>query len=472
MALAEELAVRGFTFTTESGLSYSYDDETGVILPAEGAEGRFARYLSRTPVHQGPAKWTPEQVRQSLVLSPSLQITLIVTERCTLRCRYCVYTGSYDYLRTHSSSDMNLETALRAVDYLVAQNELRARANPGRKPALGFYGGEPLLAFDLIRKVVEYTERIGFRCSYNITTNGTMDDPEIVSYLVQKGFAIAVSFDGPPSEHNRNRVFPNGQGSFEKAFGFIKKVRAENDRVNGGAPYLVLTCADRATDLRQVCDFFDQHPDMFTGVGARATLIYPYRTHYYDGWSSEDLCRAERTSAAIWPRYRDALVASTPTKKLGFPDWLFGINLRSLLGSLSLPINPLRGACVPGSRLAADYRGRLNVCERVNQNYPAGDVENGLNVERVCEILDAFQNHLAQRCRGCNVRRLCSACFSMAFTEGGTDMDIPVEYCADMRRAFQRNLAALYSILELNPNVSKFLDPSPFDLEQDRIFNG
>lgn len=486
MALAEELASPGFVFSTESGLSYAYDDDTGVVLPLEAlgsggfaggrgafaAQDPFARYRSGSPPRVPLAEWSPERVKQAITLAPSLQLTLIVTERCTLRCRYCVYTGTYDYARTHSSTDMSVETAFRAVDYLARQNEHRSRSNPGRTPALGFYGGEPLLRFDLLKAVVEHTERIGFRCSYSITTNGTVDDLDVVSFLVKKGFAIAVSLDGPPEEHDRNRVFPSGQGSFERAYGFLQKVRRESERANGKAPYLVLTCADRATDLRRVCEFFDGDPAMFQGIGARAALVYPYRTSYYDGWPPEELMRAESTAVAIWPPYRDALATSTPAKQLGFRDWLFGIGLRSLIRGLALAPNPLRGACVPGSRLAADCRGQLHVCERVNQNYPVGDVETGLRLDRVCEILRAFERHLGERCRGCNVKRLCSACFSMAFTDGGASMDIPPEYCADTRKTVRGNLGALFSILELNPDVMQILDPSPFDLEQDRIFNG
>lgn len=485
--IAEHALDDHLVFLTESGLSYVYDNKTGLILPLDGAGGAtclpdmgeasyggpFTRYAAARPSFSRPP-WTPERVKRGIVLSPSLQLTLVVTERCTLRCRYCVYAGSYDFLRTHSSADMSVETALRAVDFLVKLSRMRDRGNPGRTPALGFYGGEPLLRMDLIKEVVEYTERIGFKCSYNVTTNGTIDNPELLSYLVRKKFSVAVSFDGPPEEQDRNRIFPNGRGSFDRVYGFLTRLREAAYKVHGPdhPSYMILTCADRATDLANVCRFFDGDEKMFGRVGARVTMIYPYRTSYYDGWKKEDLEKSERTAAELWPGYRDALVSGTATKKLGFRDWVFGLTMRGLLHSLSLEPNPLRGACIPGSRLAVDYRGQLHVCERVNQNYPVGDIETGLDFEVICHILRAFERHLEERCRGCGVTRLCSACFSMAFTEGLPAMDIPVEFCEDTYRATRRNLSALFSILERNPNLPSLLDPSPIELEQDRIFNG
>lgn len=466
-------------FASETGMQYVYDDHSGVVLPAEalqrGCSDPFNKYDSaRYGSVQEDTEVSPSDIRAGLVASTTLQITLLVTDRCNLRCRYCAYSGNYEYSRTHGSSDMPLDVAIGAVDYLRDLARIRERHNPSGTPALGFYGGEPLLQLGLIKSVVDYTEKVGFDCTFNITTNGTLLNDETIAFLVSKKFNVAVSLDGPPEEHDRNRVFPDGKGSFERVFTALCKLREENLRVHGStrAPYIVLTCADRATDLQNVCSFFDSRPDLFRNIGGRVSMVYPYRTSYYTNWKDEDLVRAERGARKLWLRYLEALAAGIPRYQLGFPEWLFGTSLKSLLISLSMEPSRLRGACIPGPRIAVDRFGRFHICERVNQNYPIGDLDNGLNVDYICDIIRTFQRHLAERCRYCSVKRLCNLCYAHVLTEGGTKIEIPDGFCEDIRALAISNLSAMYTVLESNPDALQLSDVDRSTLEQDRIFRG
>ena len=76
-------------------------------------------------------------------------LTLQVTQQCNLRCQYCPYSGSY-YNRKHSSASMNIEIAKKAVDFYIRHSFDRHELN------IGFYGGEPLIQYDLIEEVVDY----------------------------------------------------------------------------------------------------------------------------------------------------------------------------------------------------------------------------------------------------------------------------------------------------------------------------
>jgi uncharacterized protein len=447
-------------------------------MPEEGRlEDRPARPRKAATLNAPePRPWTPQRVKAEILLTPSLQTTLIVTERCTLRCRYCVYAGTYEHSRTHSSADMPVEVALAAVDLLIAAHREKERHNPGYVPALGFYGGEPLLAFDVIRRAVQRVQRAGLTFSYSVTTNGTIADDEVLNYLVDNDFNVAVSLDGPPEEHDRNRVFPDGRGSWERAYAFLGKLRAARERrgrASGGkAPYVILCCADRATDFQKVCSFFDGNPASFGDAGARLSMIYPFRTTYYDGWNEDDLRRAERTARDLWTAYVTKLGEGVPPRELGFGDWMFGMNLRGLLFGLAGEGSPLRGACVPGSRTAVDPAGRIHICERVNGNYPIGHVRTGLNYEQISRLVAAAQDYLADQCRSCSVQRLCGACFSHLLVGGGTDLALPPGFCAETPAGLRRNLATLYSILEKNPDCASLLLPTYAEYEQDRIFNG
>ena len=98
------------------------------------------------------------------------QLILQVTQQCNLRCSYCTYSGIYEGNRTHSSNWMSFETAKKAIDFFFDHNIDSA------KVPVGFYGGEPLLAFDLIVQCIEYIEdKIeGREIQFGLTTNGTL----------------------------------------------------------------------------------------------------------------------------------------------------------------------------------------------------------------------------------------------------------------------------------------------------------
>ena len=79
------------------------------------------------------------------------KITLQVTQSCNFRCKYCIYSENANRSqRTHSSKHMSWETAKKAIDFLYEHSV------DSEKIYIGFYGGEPLLEFELIKQCIEY----------------------------------------------------------------------------------------------------------------------------------------------------------------------------------------------------------------------------------------------------------------------------------------------------------------------------
>ena len=138
-------------------------------------------------------------------------LTLQVTQNCNLRCKYCVYSGSY-INRVHTNKRMNWNTAKKAIDFLQSHSECSSQV------AFGFYGGEPLLEFELIKKCVAYINQIFFgkRKTFVITTNATLLNEEKLRFFIENNFSIMISLDGPASVQDGNRVFAdNESGTFE-----------------------------------------------------------------------------------------------------------------------------------------------------------------------------------------------------------------------------------------------------------------
>lgn len=151
-------------------------------------------------------------------------ITLQVTQNCNLRCAYCIYSGSY-VNRTHNNKRMQLETAIKAVDFLYRHS------SQSHIISIGFYGGEPLLEFDLIQKVVDYAEGLfkGKSLQFLMTTNATLLSVEKARYLREHTFHLTISLDGPQSIHNKNRIFAgSNKGSFQVIMNNLKKIKEDD----------------------------------------------------------------------------------------------------------------------------------------------------------------------------------------------------------------------------------------------------
>ena len=82
------------------------------------------------------------------------KITVQLTQNCNFRCKYCIYSETHNTRqRSHSTERMTWETAKKAIDFL------REHSVDSPEVNIGFYGGEPLLEFPLLKKAVEYSEQ-------------------------------------------------------------------------------------------------------------------------------------------------------------------------------------------------------------------------------------------------------------------------------------------------------------------------
>jgi uncharacterized protein len=152
-------------------------------------------------------------------------IALLVAQECNMSCVYCYgQGGGYG-----GGGMMSEETAFRAVDWLMANSKKTERVN------ISFFGGEPLLNFPLIRKVVEYAKNAaqakGKKVTFGITTNATLLTDDIISFMSLEKINPLVSFDGPPEIQNRQRPLRDGSGSYDTVRANIRKLREAYPRL-------------------------------------------------------------------------------------------------------------------------------------------------------------------------------------------------------------------------------------------------
>ena len=107
---------------------------------------------------------------------------------------------------------MTLEVAKQGVDFLLEHS------GPLKDVVLVFFGGEPLIRFDLISAVVPYAlenaREKGKTVSFAITTNGTLLNERIIRFLYDNRMSVTISMDGSEETHDRYRRFPDGSSSY------------------------------------------------------------------------------------------------------------------------------------------------------------------------------------------------------------------------------------------------------------------
>lgn len=145
-----------------------------------------------------------------------MDMILFMTRECTLKCQYC-------YVEHKSDSFMKKETAFKAADLFIKENSERAK--------FSFFGGEPLLQFDLIKEITGYVTgkaaEKGFEPLLSIATNGTLINDEVLNFLEKYKFRVELSLDGDELSHNLNRPMRSGGNSYKSV---VKNIPALQKR--------------------------------------------------------------------------------------------------------------------------------------------------------------------------------------------------------------------------------------------------
>jgi len=146
---------------------------------------------------------------------PSSKIALVVTTSCNMSCDYCYASqGNYGLLEENMSKQM----ALKAIEKL--ENAF------GTTDWVQFFGGEPVLNFDVIKSVVEVLRERHSTLRFSINTNGSLITEEIARFLGNSMSDIYVSLDGPPEIHDLHRKFRGDFGSWGAVMKGVRKLRS------------------------------------------------------------------------------------------------------------------------------------------------------------------------------------------------------------------------------------------------------
>lgn len=138
-------------------------------------------------------------------------LCLHVAHTCNLNCSYCFASqGKYHGDR----AIMSLEVGKRALDFLIEHSGTRTNLE------VDFFGGEPLMNFDVVKELVAYAREREKECHKNfrftLTTNGMLIDDDVIDFANRECSNVVLSLDGRKEIHDRFRVDHAGRGSWEQ----------------------------------------------------------------------------------------------------------------------------------------------------------------------------------------------------------------------------------------------------------------
>lgn len=407
------------------GKKYFYDRFLNSVVAVNESEYEILKEVERSgqlPLDNSLKKFTdlgflqkalvekiehPEAVHLKFLSEHYLEnLILQVTQQCNLRCKYCAYSGNY-YNRTHSSQRMSFEVAKEAIDFYLKKSD---KTN---KLTLAFYGGEPLLEFDLIKKCVDYiiAHKGDQAIDFPMTTNGTLLDLEKIGFLVKHKFTLMISLDGERESHDANRKFLSGEGSFDLVMQNLKALKKYDEEYY--RKYVLFNCViSSTTDLEKVYEFY-MNTDLFVPGMIHFSFVNSVDI------KDENIMKINR---------RNERVYNLLLSLAGLREWdiLAKINRASITDEEMLYERLHRhssesrsvhhgGPCMPGiKRLFVDVNGMFFPCERVSEENPQmciGSLEGGFNYEN----MDFFINHgklIEQKCLDCWNLRMCSFCLN------------------------------------------------------------
>jgi len=406
---------------------------------------------------------------EDLLADELMGLTLEVTQDCNLRCKYCIYHPDHVAFREFGKKHMSLETAKKAMDFLKEHSKKRDDIIH-----ISFYGGEPLLNFEVVQETIAYAKEIFEEkiVQFALTTNVVLLTQEISDYFVENNVRLTLSIDGPKEMHDENRIFSDGKGSFEQVMeGVNNLVRSfEKEKLKPSFGINIVTYGSISTNIEKqygmiqefliTCDWFhDGITVMCNGVDNG-----PLKTPYVLPQSDEE--------KSIANNIVDVLGKWNDDESKDYTEYEENFTMRALNEEL-LRIHQrfqadeppsgyfMNGCCVPGyTRGFVSVDGDIFPCERVGSNLPAlGNLETGFDINAIKKhYVDDYIERSKALCKDCWAVNLCKLCYLNCYDEQGMDAEYRPSLCITERVRTESNLVRYFKISENNPELLKALD--------------
>ena len=337
-----------------------------------------------------------------------------IAHTCNLNCEYCFASqGKYHGDR----AVMSFEVGKRALDFLVENSGTR------RNLEVDFFGGEPLMNFDVVKQMVAYARSIekekGKNFRFTLTTNGMLIDDDVIEFANRECSNVVLSLDGRKEIHDRYRVDYAGNGSWDKIVPkFQKLVKAR-----GGKDYYM-----RGTFTHANPDFLNDIQKMLE-LGFNELSMEPVVCAPGDAseLTAEDL-------PIIYEQYEKLAELMIKKRREGSPFTFYHYMIDLTAGPC---IYKRISGCGSGTEyMAVTPWGDLYPCHQFvgEEKFCLGNIWDGVTNKAIQNEFAACNVYAREECRSCWARLYCSGgCAANAYHSTGSVKGI-YKYGCDLFR--------------------------------------
>ncbi len=356
-----------------------------------------------------------QEFKELTGIAPVKAMCLNVAHDCNLRCKYCfASTGSFCGVRKM----MDFDTAKKAIDLLIKLSKNR------RNLEVDFFGGEPLMNFEVVKQTVEYARSIEKQYNKNfrftITTNGLLLDEAKQDYINKEMQNCVLSLDGRKNINDNLRKCVNGDGCYDiitpNYQSFVQK--------RGDKEYYV-----RGTYTKHNLDF-DKDVLHLYDLGFDQISVEPVT-----GPDEDEYAITEKNLEEIeksYTRLMDTMIERKKTGKDNFNFFHFMLDLEQ--GPCA--IKRIRGCGAGNEYVAVTPDGEIYPCHQFvgNQDYLMGSVEQGIQNK---ELNNKFANaNLLNKpeCNKCWAKFYCSGGCNANNFNMNKDMLVPHKLSCELEK--------------------------------------
>ena len=349
---------------------------------------------------------------------------LEVTEDCNFRCKYCPNTLAEDY-RQHTKTYMSFDVAQQSIDYYYKQytkifNKLNDQAKALildiASPTLSWYGGEPLLNFEVILNSAEYFKSLPWslhnipteKLEFTLNTNLSIMNEEILKFLVENKVILFASLDGPKEEHDKCRVFTTGKGTFDVAYANLMEIKNYNPEYFKTKVIILGVC----TDLHDVekCKKF---------IESQGTLSFDQYLADYKGVFVKN---AEEKLKIFHQNYKKELevekqkidsISNFEEEKSKLKDIFDFIDIQVDNPDGKNKLNLLLTCPMAYDNLMAGADGIFHICHKTDGSMPVGNYNTDVEFDKVVSLFrnynEIINNSMCKSCWNVHFCKICSA---------------------------------------------------------------
>ncbi|QNO15737.1 thioether cross-link-forming SCIFF peptide maturase [Alkalicella caledoniensis] len=341
-------------------------------------------------------------------------LCLHVAHDCNMRCKYCfASSGHFGGQRKL----MDIETAKKAVDFILE------RSGPRRNCEIDFFGGEPLMNFELIKETIAYAREkekpLNKNIRFTLTTNGLDLTEEVQQFVNEQGMSTVLSLDGRKEVNDNMRKTVDGQGTHDEIVQnykkFVKGRGNQNYYIRGT---FTGENIDFSQDVKHIVDMG------FTEVSVEPVVTSDERSYALKDEHLEKLREEYWSLADIYLDYH----------KKGKPFNFFHFNIN--LGDGPCAAKRVSGCGAGVEYLSIDPDGNIYPCHQFvgNEEFKMGDLETGLKGQHVKD--EFYNSSLLEKddCLKCWARYYCGGgCHANAHSHNN-DLKKPYELGCELQK--------------------------------------